>query len=76
MIGYHVTTPRKLARYEHTGGILPPVRFWSTPYAAERWARKTGRPIVLRIEVGEAFPLPIKGGAWWSREMVRRWVTQ
>lgn len=27
---YHATTPRKMARYEQTGAILPPVRGFDT----------------------------------------------
>lgn len=76
MIGYHVTTPAKLARYRATGGILPPVRFWRSAKTAWAWAKRTGRGIVLRVEVGEAHPLPDhhpRGMAWWTPWMVRRW---
>ena len=76
MIGYHVTTPKKLARYVSTGAILPPVRFWRYEASAREWARRTGRTIVLCIEVSEVYPLPDHkpaGHAWWTPEMVRRW---
>ena len=48
MTGYHVTTPRKVARYEATGAILPPVRFWPTLETAQAWAWKTHRPLDAR----------------------------
>lgn len=76
MIGYHVTTLKKLARYEATGCILEPVRFWSNRVSAEAWARKTGRTVVLEISVSRAYPLPDhrpRGHAWWSDEFVREW---
>lgn len=73
-LGYHVTTPKRLARYQATGAILPPVRWWSTLYSAGRWARKTGRTLVLEIELPpQRWPLPIRGGAYWSDQPVRRW---
>ena len=74
MIGYHVTTPRKLARYQGTGAILPPVRFFATREAAAAWARKTQRPLILVITVGVAYPLPDHGPAYWTPELVRAWA--
>lgn len=77
MKGWHVTTPKKLGRYEATGAILPPVRFWRFPASAEAWARKTGRSVVLEIEVEAAHPLPDhrpRGHAWWTPETVRCWA--
>ena len=47
MTAYHCTTPKKLKRYISTGGILPPVRFWSSEYSARKWMQKTGRSILL-----------------------------
>jgi hypothetical protein len=76
MIGYHVTTPKKLLRYESTGAILPPVRFWRFGESAARWARRTGRTVILRIEAAEAYPLPDhhpRGHAWWTPDIVRGW---
>lgn len=76
MIGYHVTTPAKLARYQATGSILPPVRFWLTAETAQAWAKRVGRSVVLEVTVGEAFPLPDhqpRGMAWWSPWCVREW---
>jgi len=72
MIVFHVTTEKKLERYKASGCILAPVRFWSTRYAAERWARKTGRGIILSFARPEqTYPLPIKGGALWSPKNVQ-----
>lgn len=73
-VRYHVTTPRKLARYETTGCILSPVRFWTTLYSAQRWARKTGRSVILAIDPPREYPLPIKGGAAWCDVPVREWT--
>lgn len=77
MTGYHVTTPKKLQRYESTGCILPPVRFWQYEASARAWARKTGRTVVLRIQATETYPLPDhqpRGHARWTPEHVRAWV--
>ena len=72
---FHCTTPKKLKRYESTGSILSPVRYWSTEYSARKWMKKTNRSILLSFEEPErTFPLPIKGGAKWSDRMVRGWV--
>jgi hypothetical protein len=76
MTGFHVTTPAKLQRYHETGVILPPVRFWRTRETAERWAQRVGRSVILRCEIGEAYPLPDhqpRGMAWWTPWMVREW---
>ena len=73
MIGYHVTTPRKLARYKATGAILPPVRYWPTLETAQRWARRTGRPLILRIDCETSYPLPDHRPARWTPELVRQW---
>ena len=64
---YHVTTEKKLARYFSTGCILAPVRFWTTLCSAYRWAKKTGREVILSFDVPDPhYPLPIKRGARWS----------
>ena len=71
---YHCTTDNKLKRYEHTGAILPPVRFWTTELSARKWMRKTGRNILLSFDKPDrCFPLPIKGGAAWTDGLVRSW---
>ena len=73
MIGFHVTTTRKLERYKATRGILPPVRFWPNLYSAQRWAKRTGRDIVLQIEVEKHYPLPDHRPAHWSPDFVTKW---
>lgn len=73
MIGYHVTTHKKLSRYETTGAILPPVRFWPNELTARRWAKRTGRTVILRIEAGKSYPLPDHKPARWTDEVIRTW---
>lgn len=75
---YHATTPRKMARYEQTGAILPPVRGFDTLAAVEEWARLTnGRTIILRLEVEMTQALPDHhneyGLAWWTPVKVGKW---
>lgn len=50
MIVYHVTSLKKLKRYEKTGRILPPVRAWENIQQAERMSISTGRKIILRLK--------------------------
>lgn len=76
--GYHVTTPAKLARYEATGVILPPVRFWGSRDLAERWLRRVGRSIVLSFDWPDpTYPLPdhrmFGPSPYWTPSMVRKW---
>ncbi len=52
MAVYHVTTLKKLSRYEQTGVILPPVRAWRTVESAERFSKQTGRRVILRLTDG------------------------
>lgn len=74
MTGYHVTTPKKLARYEATGAILPPVRYWPNEDTARRWAKRTGREVVLAIDPGPRnYPLPDHRPARFTDEPVRAW---
>ena len=73
MTGYHVTSLKKLERYQQTGGILPPVRFWPSLDTALRWAKRTGRSVVLEIEAAESYPLPDHKPARWTPEMIRKW---
>ena len=73
MMGYHVTTPKKLACYQVTGAILPPVRFWPTVETARAWVRKTGRATVLTFTCEVAYPLPDHRPAYWTPELVRAW---
>jgi hypothetical protein len=71
MYVYHVTTHRKARKYVASKCILPPVRFWSSEFSAVRWARKTGRSIILAFEAPDRrYPLPIKGGAYWSPDAI------
>lgn len=71
---FHCTTQKKLKRYEQTGAILPAVRFWTTEYSARKWMKKTGRNILLSFDKpARCFPLPIKGGAAWTDNIVRSW---
>ena len=71
MKAYHCTTPKKVKRYKTTGGILPPVRFWSTEYSARKWIQKTGRSVLLIFDAPErTFPLPITGGAFWTDQII------
>jgi len=76
VIGYHVSTDRKVARYETTGAILPPVRFWPNRLTAERWAKRTGRNRILEIQVQTSHPLPDHKPARWSPDVVRSWTEQ
>ena len=71
MIGYHVTTPKKLDRYNNTGAILPPVRFWPNELTAKRWAKRTGRTIIVKIECEKSYPLPDHKPARWTSELIR-----
>ena len=54
MTGYHVTTRKKFLRYLQIGGIQPPVRFWPAISDAERFAKQTGRRVIVRITVPDA----------------------
>jgi len=73
MIGYHVTTKKKLARYQTNNIILPPVRFWPTLEIASKWRKKTGRDIILKIEMDISYPLPDHKPARWTPEIIRTW---
>lgn len=73
---YHVTTPRKVARYEATGAILPPVRGWRDLQSAQDWARKTQRSVILTVSAHTAYPLPDhrpRMAAWWTPDTIREW---
>jgi len=76
IILYHCTTDKKLQRYQTTGGILSPVRGWIFENSAREWCRKTGRNIILKIEVETVYPLPDHkpiGHSYWSPDFVRKW---
>lgn len=71
---FHCTTPKKLEKYIKTGCILPAVRFWGSEYSARKWMGKVGRTILLKFKSPErTYPLPIKGGAYWSDDLIRTW---
>lgn len=76
---WHATTPKKLARYQSTGAILPPVRGFDSLAAAAEWARLTGRTVLLRLQVpGPVQALPDhhqrEGLAWWTPVAVTEWL--
>ena len=71
---YHVTTEKKLARYQASGCILPPVRFWPNELTARRWMSRTGRTVLVSFERPEvAYPLPDHRPALWTPEIVREY---
>jgi hypothetical protein len=74
MIGYHVTTPKKLARYVASGRIIQPVRFWPNLHTAKRWAKRTGRQVIIELVVDESYPLPDHKPARWTPHDVRDWT--
>ena len=73
MVGFHVTTSKKLQRYELTGGILPPVRFWPTIDTAKRWCKRVNRDFILEIDCLVSHPLPDHKPARWTPELIRKW---
>ena len=76
-IGYHVTTDKKIQRYQSTGGILPPVRFFPNLYTAKRWAKRTGRTVILKIEFeGEDYPLPDHRPARFTDCFIKKYFKQ
>ena len=70
---WHATTPKKLARYLATGAILAPVRGFDSERAAALWASRTGRTVLVEIDVSrDAHRLHMLpdhhneyGKAWW-----------
>lgn len=68
---FHVTTPKKAARYRVTGAILRPVRGFDTLQGAMAWGMKTGRSVVYAVTYDDAdlHKLPDHhngfGSAWW-----------
>lgn len=73
MIGYHVTTERKVARYKNTRAILPPVRFWPNLTTARRWAKRTGRNVIIKIKTETFYPLPDHKPAYWTPDTIYSW---
>lgn len=73
-IGFHVTTPRKIKRYEESGCILPPVRFWPNILTAKRWAKRVKRTEILAIYYEESYPLPDHKPAHWTPDVIRHYT--
>ena len=76
MIGYHCTTEKKLKRYHETGCILPVVRFWGSERYAREWQTKTGRSVLLKINVRNYHPMPDHkplGRAFFTFDHIREW---
>lgn len=73
MTGFHVTTPKKIKKYENTKAILPPVRFFPDLWTAKRWAKRVGRTIILEINTNTSYPLPDHKPACWSPDIIRSW---
>lgn len=75
---WHATTPKKLARYEVTSCILPPVRGFDSEAAAREWGRLHGRGIILKLDVAGCMPQALPdhhlsdGLAWWCPIAVSR----
>ena len=78
---WHVTTKKKLQRYRTSGKILKPVRGFDTLLGAMAWALKTGRNIILKLDLeilkdyeAKVHKLPDHhnkwGNAWWIDEDV------
>ena len=74
--GFHVTTSKKLNQYRLSGCIFPPVRFFPNAYTASRWAKRTGRDVILKIPVMESWPLPDHKPARWTDDYIRSWDIQ
>ena len=76
---YHVTTEKKAGLYRTSGRIIAPVRGFDSEVAALAWAVKTGRRVVLAIQVDaeEVHLLPDHhnryGSAWWTPSDVTVW---
>lgn len=56
MIVYHVTSLKKLNKYQRTGRIMAPVRAWETVAQAERMSLSTGRRVILRLRFPDNTP--------------------
>lgn len=74
---FHVTTDRKLERYKTSKRIILPVRGFTTLTAAQQWANKTGRNLILKIFGEDCHKLPDhrqpSGEAWWIDHDVLEW---
>lgn len=68
---FHMTTPKKLARYQATGRILAPVRGFDTLEGALASKMAINRKLVVVVVIhGPVWPLPdhhnAEGLAWWT----------
>jgi len=54
---WHVTTLKRLKKNERVGSMQPPVRAWKTSEKAIRFAKQTGRKIIIRIKIDDPKPL-------------------
>ena len=74
---YHVTTPKKLEKYEISGRIIQPVRGFRNQRAAEFWAKRTLRSVILEVEADRPHKLPDHhnkyGEAWWNDGDIVSW---
>lgn len=70
-IGYHVCTPTLLNKYERTGFILPPVRFWACKKKAIKWGHKCGRHILITVKPATSYPLPDHKPGYFSPNHVK-----
>lgn len=61
MFFYHVTTLKKLKKYETSGFIKAPVRVWMNIEEARRFSIQTGRKIILRIKLPILRLEPLEG---------------
>lgn len=75
IVGYHVTTKKKLQRYMETGCILAPVRFWPNKELAQNWCKRVGREIILEIDLNNqiSHPLPDHKPAMFTPDNVSNW---
>lgn len=75
--GYHCTTAKKLQRYQASGRILAPVRFWPNADLAGRWCKRTGREIILKITLDSiSYPLPDHKPALWCPSDVKEFTQE
>ena len=56
MVVWHVTSARKLAKYQAAGFIAPPVRAWELIQDAERMSLSSGRRVIVRLRFPDSAP--------------------
>jgi hypothetical protein len=57
---WHVTTIRKMQRYEQSGCIKAPVHAWLTAPQAIRFGLQTGRRVIVRLTMDDRWK-PLEG---------------